>query len=204
MCTDATGRTDRKGITLVGRHSRPSHTIRNTMIVSAAVASGMGALFAAPASADVYGSQCTDGARNPDVRVCQDSPLRDGGSDAIHALVKANPVLCVHAVIDPQGHRRLVETRDCDSTPVIVVPTQPGAVGAPAPCPVTAPAGQACPCPPGTAPGSVASPASPEAPGVPGAEAPVGAPVSNTYPEAPAPTIVNNETSPAPLPAVTH
>lgn len=172
----------------MGRHSRPSHTLRNTLVVTSALA-GTAALFATPtASADTLDG-CTTGARNPDVRVCQDNPYTDG-SDSLHALAKVNPLLCVHVTI-PDG-RRAVGTRDCSHPAgfVPVIPVVPVAPGGTVPCSCT------------TTPGETA-PAAPVAPVTsPGGE--TAPPESAPAPEAPAPTIINNNTATSPLPAVTH
>lgn len=171
----------------MGRHSRPSHSLRNTLLVSSAITAGLGTVLAVPASADTLDG-CTASARNPDVRICQDDPYTDG-SDSLHALAKANPLLCLHVAI-PDG-RRAVGTRDC-SHPVgvvPVVPVYPVAPGGTAPCACTTPGGTA-PVAPVTSPGS---------------ETPVTAPApAAPAPEAPAPTIINNNTATSPLPAVTH
>lgn len=180
----------------VGRHRRPSHTLRNTAIVAAAVAAGgTGLVFAPTASADPVDG-CTAGSHNPDVKLCQDRQATDGDND-LHALLRVDPV-CVHLAVPDR--RRVVGTRDCNH-PAGVVPAYPAyptypapvypAPAAPAPCPQ--PVGATpCPCPPAAAP-PVVSPPAETAP--PTQFAPL--------PTAPAPTIITNNTATSPLPAVT-
>jgi len=178
----------------MGRHSRPTHKLRNTLMVGSAIAASATTLFAAPASADPLDG-CTAGARNPDIRVCQDDPDADQ-SNSIHALVKANPLLCVHAVI--LDGRRVVGTRDCSHHGVVpVVPVEPGPVGGTEPCTCTPTA----PTTPGSSSSSSSSTVvtSPTTGGSASSSS-----SSETLPEAPAPQTVTNETAPGPLPAVTH
>jgi hypothetical protein len=169
-----------KGST-VGRHSAPRVTFRNAAIITAASA-GLAMALTGTASADPGLESCFDtpNRTNPDIHLCQDHGYSDG-YDALHAIVKIDPLLCAHVVVDPEGHRRLVGTRSCEHhrTPPVVVE----------PCP---------PCPPGTPPAAVPCPVPvPVAPVIP--VAPVGPgsggttiPVSDSPPvvEAPAPTTV--------------
>lgn len=167
----------------MGRHSRPSNTIRNTAIATAALATGLGTIltFPAPAGADPDDG-CTKGSRNPDVRVCQDHPYYDGGSDSLHALIRLDPLLCVHARVPDT--RRLVGTRDCSHPAGPQRPAHPGAA-------------DPCACVPG-------SPAAPPASPALGGQL-ITAPVAgNTLPEAPAPTTIGNNTVSGPVPIVTH
>lgn len=125
----------------MGAHSKPRVTLRQIATVIAASA-GLAVALTGTASANPVLGDCGDPTNiNPDVQVCTDHgrPAADptgGGyrtADRIHAIVKVDPLLCVHVIVDPQGNRRLVSTRGCDHrTPVIVRP-----------CP---------PCPPGTVP----------------------------------------------------
>lgn len=119
----------------MGRHHRPSHTLRTTTVTSTALVAGLGALLAAPASADVPDG-CATGTHNPDIQVCQDHPVTDGDS-VLHALVRLNPLLCVHARV-PDDHR-LLGTRDCAHPATVVV--------APAPCTCPTPALPTAPAP---------------------------------------------------------
>lgn len=178
----------------MGRHSVPCPTPR-ALALGALGALTLSSLITGAASAQP-GTSCVDGTqtRNPAVAVCQDSPLYDQ-SDAVHALIKANPVLCTHLVIDPRGDRRLVSTRGCG-------PRTPPVTG-PAPCPNQVTAPQPCPCPPqqGTV---VVTPPAEQAPPT-GQPAPVVVTPTQQAPleEAPAPTIINNNTTGTPLPVVT-
>jgi hypothetical protein len=186
----------------VGRHCRPTHRLRNTVVVSSALAAAGTALFAVPASADPLDG-CTEGARNPDIRVCQDNPDYDHGS-ALHALVKANPLLCVHAVI--LDGRRVVGTRDCSHTREVipVVPVEPAPAGS-NPCSCT-PAPVVTPAPAEETPGSSSSSSSSSSSTTTTVTSP--APTETTpaeqLPEAPAPQTITNNTATSPLPAVTH
>jgi hypothetical protein len=169
----------------VGRHSAPKVTFRNAAVVTAASA-GLVMALTGTAGADPVLGNCADTPRsvNPDVRVCSDHGYDDGydndrgdynrASDRLHAIVKVDPLLCVHVVIDPEGHRRLVGTRSCEHrTPVVVVP--------------------ACPCPPGTAPAAVPCPNTPGSPVAPAAPA-TPIPVAPSSPVESGPT---GETTPA-------
>jgi hypothetical protein len=126
----------------MGRHSQPRTTLRNAALVTAG-AVGLAVALSGSASADPGSWDCDPHrATNPDVRVCHDTDRGDrGDTDGLHAIIKVDPLLCAHVVVaDPQGHRRLVNTRDCahHHPPVVTQPCPP--------CPPTVTA-------PGEAPG---------------------------------------------------
>jgi hypothetical protein len=123
---------------------------------------------------------------NPEVNVCQDLGYRHGvktdEGNRIHALVKVDPLACVHVVVDPQGNRRLVGTQSCDHRGGQVIPVVPVAPAEPAcvPCPTNP-----CDTP---APAVPVIPVVPEVPAAPISDTPGG---SSSPVEAPAPQIVD-------------
>lgn len=194
----------------MGRHSAPRVTFRKAAVITAASA-GLAMALTGTASANPGLGNCADTQRgtNPDVRVCQDHGYGDGygtgntsdrrgydrSSDRLHAIVKVDPLLCVHVIIDPEGDRRLVGTRSCEhrSTPVVVQPCPP--------CPPGTPQGVTCPTP-APAPVPVPAPVAPAAPVTGPASPPESGsttPVSSSpVEEAPTPTTVSGG------PVVTH
>lgn len=155
--------------------------------------------LAVPASADPgYYGDCPQGSTQncstPKLHLCpSDSTQRDplcvyvgpgrlsnGSTDGyndLHAVVRLDPILCAHAVVDANGrpNRDLIRTASCARHDEQVIP------------PVT---GAPCTCP---APAPVVVPPSAPVTGTPAESVP-----------APAPTIINNNTATSPLPAVTH
>lgn len=177
----------------MGRHSKPQVTLRK-VAAGAAAASGLAialtGVMTGAASADPILGNCTiDGPgsnANPEVTVCQDHGYRHGvrtyEGNRIHALVRVDPLACVHVVVDPEGNRRLVGTQSCDRHGIPVVPVEPAAPGC-VPCP-TNPCNTPAPVVP-------VVPAVPETPASPIAEAPpVSGSSSSPVEEAPAPTTV--------------
>lgn len=177
----------------MGAHSKPRVTLRKIATVTAASA-GLAVALTGTASADPVLGNCGDPTgTNPDVRVCTDhgravtdpTGSESRTTDRIHAIVKVDPVLCVHVIVDPEGNRRLVSTAGCGihRTPVVVQP---------------------CPCPPGTVPPAAGTcptpvPVSPVTPVAPAPSSPVeggstgpasSAPADTTPGEAPAPQTV--------------
>jgi hypothetical protein len=179
----------------VGRHSAPRVTLRQVAAGTAAaggLAIAMAGVLPGAASADPLLGNCGQygpgGTQNPAVDVCTDRGYRDGvqtdRGDRIHALVKVDPVLCLHVIVDPEGNRRLVGTQGCGhrhETPV--TPVCP-------PCPPGTPAATTCPTP---APTPV--PVAPEtpAPASPVAESPGSSSSSSSTSvvEAPPPSTVS-------------
>lgn len=192
----------------MGRHSKPQITLRKAAGTAAAaggLAIAMSGAFTGIASADPILGNCTvDGPGsngNPEVTVCQDHGYRHGArtyeGNRLHALVKVDPLACVHVVIDPEGNRRLVGTQSCDrwGGPVVVpvAPVEPVAPGC-VPCPTN-------PCDTPAVPVVPVVPVVPETPASPIVEGPTtGSPISSSSPveEAPAPTTVTGG------PVVTH
>ena len=149
----------------MGAHSKPRVTLRRVATVTAAGA-GLAVALTGTASADPVLGNCGDPTNtNPDVRVCTDhgrlasDPLGNAyrTTDRVHAIVKVDPLLCVHVIVDPEGNRRLVSTRGCGThrTPVIEEPCPPCPPG------TVPPAAGTCPTP---APAAPATPATPESP----------------------------------------
>lgn len=170
---------------------------RASLALVGASACALTIALAVPASADPYYGDCQQGSNKncstPKLHLCpsdatQRDPLcvyvgpgrlSDGSNDDdLHAIVRLDPILCGHAIVDTNGRqsRDLVRTAGCGRHNGQVTPP---AAGIPCSCPTPAP---------------VMTPPTPVT------EAPVeAAPVA-----APAPTIVNNSTATSPLPAVTH
>jgi hypothetical protein len=174
----------------MGRHSKPQVTLRKAA-GTAAAAGGLaialtGVMTGAASAEPILGNCAIDGPgsnANPEVTVCQDHGYRhgvqsQGSSNRIHALVKVDPLACVHVVVDPEGNRRLVGTQSCDRHGIPVVPVAPACV----PCPTNP-----CDTPVPVVP---VVPAVPETPASPIAEAPPVSGSSSPVAEAPAPTTV--------------
>lgn len=167
----------------MGRHNKPNHTLRNVAVVASTMV-GLATIGIGSASADPgEHSACTDRYSNPDINVCRDGHW---DYDRLHALVRLDPVLCAHAVVDLDGRRRLIGTEDCDGRhrrPLVEKPCPPGTVTpAPSPAPVS------------NEPAPVVVPVTPVS------EAPTGV---TPVVVAPAPVIVNSGPDQS-VPVVTH
>lgn len=128
----------------MGRHSLPPSPLRRLAQLGAAVAlTAAGIVVALGGHAHADTPSCADDTSNPDVHVCRDATDTTGSGDGLHAVVKANPLVCAHIII---RFERLIGTGRCpEKSPVVVIPTTPPAapcscVVTPSPPVVTAPA----------------------------------------------------------------
>lgn len=168
----------------MGRHSKQTTTLRKVAAVTAG-GIGLAAVITGTASADPILGSCphNEDRANPEVLVCHDDgyrgTTRNGTEyrtpDRIHALVKVDPLLCVHVIVDPEGNRRLVGTWSCDHHETPVTPVCP-------PCPPGTPAATTCPTPT-PAPAPVTEQPTPPAENTPS----TSSPIAN---EAPSPSTV--------------